>query len=76
MFPSPHDPVKASVDEQGFVTADGVKIGKLVETSTGYALQVCDKDRRSAAERGCREVQVDLQSLAQLEKKEDDTRTG
>ena len=66
----PDEPCKVQVDEQGFVTADGVKLGLLVEVpGNGYALQICDKDKRRSSERGCREVQVDLQSLANLEKK-------
>lgn len=59
---------KVIVDSLGFVTADGVKIGLLVQLSGGgTALQVCDKDRRRSAERGTRLVQVPIQDLAKLE---------
>ena len=52
-----------SVDERGFVTVDGVKLGKRVVKDGIPKLQVADKDRRRSAERGTRLVEVSVEEL-------------
>ena len=54
-----------SVDERGFVTVDGVKLGKRVVKDGIPKLQVADKDRRRSAERGTRLVEVSVEELGE-----------
>lgn len=56
-----------AVDNQGFVRADGVCLGRL--TSDRTSLTVVDKDRRRSAERGSRYVVVPLTELTKLTEK-------
>ena len=53
-----------SVDERGFVTVDGVKLGKRVVKDGIPKLQVADKDRRRSAERGTRLVEVSVEAVS------------
>lgn len=54
------------VDSRGFVSADGVCMGKL--TSDGKSIVVVDKDKRRSQLRGTRFVTVPLTELAKLAK--------
>jgi hypothetical protein len=54
-----------SVDERGFVIADGVKIGKRIVKDGVVKIQLCDKDRRRSAERGTRLVEVTIEELGE-----------
>lgn len=56
-----------TVDNRGFVCADGVCLGKLIQDST--ALQVVDRDRRRSELRGTRYVVVPLSELSKLVQK-------
>lgn len=55
------------VSKNGFVYADGVKIGKLV--SERGVVQFIDRDRRRSAQRGSDVVEVRLSDLANLPQK-------
>lgn len=50
-----------TLDTTGFVCVDGVRIGRLIAPGR---LQFCDKDRRRAAARGTRYVEVSVEILA------------
>lgn len=54
------------VDSRGFVSADGVCVGKL--TSDGGSIVVIDKDKRRSQARGTRFVVIPLAELAKLAK--------
>lgn len=70
MLPDEHDHNRLMVDEQGFVVADGVKLGKLATLpGGGKALEVCDKDPCRSAQRGTRLVQIPLTEFSDLENK-------
>lgn len=55
-----------TVDSRGFVSADGVCVGKL--TSDGKSLVVMDRDRRRSEIRGTRFVTIPLTELTRLAK--------
>lgn len=55
-----------TVDSRGFVSADGVCVGKL--TRDGVSLVIIDKDKRRSQARGTRFVVVPLTELAKLAK--------
>lgn len=58
------DQAQPKVDGRGFVTVDGVKIGRLVTGRDGKpCLQFCDKNRHRSHQRGTRLVEVPIQSL-------------
>ncbi len=54
------------VDSRGFVSADGVCVGKL--TSDGESLVIVDRDRRRSQTRGSRFVVIPIKELAKLAK--------
>lgn len=53
-----------TVDGQGFVFVDGVKVARCVKRKGELRLQFCDKDRRRSAQRGTRYVEVAVRDLA------------
>lgn len=53
-----------AVDNQGFVKADGVCLGRL--TSDGLGITVVDRDRQRSARRGTRYVVVPLTELSKV----------
>lgn len=53
-----------TVDSRGFVSADGVCVGKL--TSDGGSIVFVDRDKRRSQARGTRFVCVPLSELAKL----------
>lgn len=55
------------VDSQGFVFAEGVRVGRLSPNKN--ALQILDKDRRRCEARGSRFVEVPIAELARLTEK-------
>lgn len=59
--------VAATVDQDGWVLVGDVKLGRIVRTLDGkLAIQIVDKDKRRAAERGTRFVVFDVQSLINI----------
>lgn len=55
-----------SVDSNGWVICDGVKIGRRVQTEKGVKIQIVDKNPHRSRERGTRFVEVDPQELARV----------
>lgn len=52
------------VDSRGFISADGVCVGKL--TSDGESIVIVDRDRRRSTTRGSRFVVIPIRELINL----------
>lgn len=57
---------RPQVDQRGFVTVDGVKIGRLVSTPEGPAIEICDKNPHRSRKRGTRLVRIPVSQLSKL----------
>jgi hypothetical protein len=53
-----------AVDSRGFVSIDGVRLGRLIRST--QTIQVVDKDRRRSEARGSRFVEVKISDLSKL----------
>lgn len=54
------------VDADGFVTVDGVKIGKAVRRDGEVFLECKDKNKHRSARRGTDKVEVHIRELAEV----------
>lgn len=60
-------PSPVSVGHDGFVYADGVKLGRFIPESK--SIQFLDRDRRRCAEKGREVVEIKISDLANLQNK-------
>lgn len=60
---SPNCPAIA-VDSRGFVSIDGVRLGRL--THNKQAIQIVDRDKRRSESRGTRFVEVPISAISKL----------
>lgn len=58
--------LKPFIDSKGFLSVDGVKIGKVIELEGELIIQFCDKDFERSVHRGTRFIGVKLKDLQSI----------
>lgn len=67
--PTPR-PCRLGMDSRGYLYADGVCLGRVMDTPNGPCLEVKDKNKHRAAKRGTDKVQVRADDLSKAIKGE------
>lgn len=68
---TPPRPCRLSIDSRGFIHVDGICLGRKVDGPNGPCLEIKDKNRHRAAQRGTDVVRVNLEDLSRAVRGQD-----